>query len=208
MYSAQSWRESCHSTFAFHLRRLPQQALEDYAEAIALSSFIWKQLKVVDRNLGEVEADVLRLILEYELEKNKGRNWSLTSGGLAKAVGDFVMFNDFGFGSHRRFLQKFVSKRWRNFVSEEERQILEEEFRKNDQKLLAQMESRMEPLWHFVYSLCKRLQQSENPLTATDAYWLGIVDEVLGTRFPCVRELVENAPENSPQPGSSQESVS
>jgi hypothetical protein len=42
--------------------------------------------------------------------------------------------------------------------------------------------------------VCKLLQQSENTLTATDAYWLGTVDEVLGSRLPCARELVENAP--------------
>ena len=65
--------------------------------------------------------------------------------------------------------------------------------------MLTKMKTQMEPLWHFVYSLCKGLQQSENPLTAADAYWLGIVDEVLGTQLPCVRELVENAPE-APSP--------
>jgi hypothetical protein len=61
------------------------------------------------------------------------------------------------------------------------------------------MESLMESLWHFVYALCKRLQQSENRLSACDAYWLGIVDEVLGTDLSCVREMVENAPQAEQQ---------
>lgn len=181
---------------SFHLRRLPQQALEDYKGATELSRFIWERLDVKGRDWGDIEADVFRFILDYELARNKGRHWTLTRGGLAKAVGDFVMFNDFNFGPHRQFLKKFVAKRWRLYVTDQEKQELEARFEKEGhEKLLEHMEMRMEPLWHFVYSLCKRLQQSENPLSATDAYWLGIVDEVLGTQLPNVRELVENAPE-------------
>ncbi len=44
------------------------------------------------------------------------------------------------------------------------------------------------------HSLCKRLQQSENILSAEDAYWHGIVDEVLGSQLPCVREVTEYTP--------------
>lgn len=184
---------------SFQLRRLPQQALEDYKWAAGLSGFIWERLNAKDRDSGEVEADIFRFILDYELAKNKGRHWTLTRGGLAKAVGDFVMFNDFNFGPHRQFLEKFVAKRWQLYVTESERQELEARFEKEGRaKLLEHMELRMESLWHFVYSLCKRLQQSENSLSATDAYWLGIVDEVLGTQLPCVRELVENAPTERP----------
>src|SRR2546427_7720608 len=110
------------------LHRLPLRALEDFNEATALSNSIWKQLKYEGRDMGEVEADVLRYILDYELQKNKGRNWTLSRGGLAKAVKDFVMFNDFNFGPHRQFLQRFVAKRWHFFVTDKESEELEAKF--------------------------------------------------------------------------------
>ena len=97
---------------SIHLRRLPHKAMEDYREATELSSFIWDKLKWQGRDIADVEADILRLILDYELERNQGKNWTLTRGGLGKAVSDFVMFNDFSFGAHRQFLDKFVAKRW------------------------------------------------------------------------------------------------
>ena len=50
----------------------------------------------------------------------------------------------------------------------------------------------IEPLWYFVVALCRLLQQGENRLTAVDAYWLGLVDEVVGARLPSLRLIAEN----------------
>jgi enoyl-CoA hydratase/carnithine racemase len=36
------------------------------------------------------------------------------------------------------------------------------------------------PAWFFLVALCHCLQEGENELTAADAYWIGIVDEVYG----------------------------
>jgi hypothetical protein len=36
------------------------------------------------------------------------------------------------------------------------------------------------PLQAFFVAVCHALQEGENELTATDAYWLGLVDEVVG----------------------------
>ena len=38
----------------------------------------------------------------------------------------------------------------------------------------------IEPVWSFFNALCHALQEGENQLTAKDAYWLGLIDEVLG----------------------------
>jgi hypothetical protein len=55
-------------------------------------------------------------------------------------------------------------------------------------------------LWHFSVLLCRNLQSGENRLTAEDAYWLGIVDEVMGT-LPGERADAENPV--SPEPSTS-----
>jgi hypothetical protein len=39
----------------------------------------------------------------------------------------------------------------------------------------------VKPLWFFIVALFRRLNVGENPITPDDAWWLGIVDEVLGT---------------------------
>ena len=51
---------------------------------------------------------------------------------------------------------------------------------------------RVREFWLFFFSLCRRLQQEENPLTSTDALHLGLIDEVIGlTGVPNTRLLVE-----------------
>jgi len=38
-------------------------------------------------------------------------------------------------------------------------------------------------LWHFSMALCRRLMILENPMRAADAYWLGLLDEILETKL-------------------------
>lgn len=176
------------------------QALADYKEATELAKSVFTRLNnPAARKWGEVEVDILRFILDYELERNKNPLWTLTDSGLSKVVSDFLILNDFAFGDQRSFLLNFVRARWRMFVTEPERAALEERFKGKPEDLETHMEGVISPLWHFVFAICKRLQQSENRLTATDAYWLGIIDEVLGSELPCVRVAVENAPKPEQQ---------
>jgi hypothetical protein len=52
--------------------------------------------------------------------------------------------------------------------------------------------------WLFLLAVCRRLQKDENPITATDALHLGLIDEVIGLPgIPNLRTLVERA--NDPQ---------
>ena len=47
-------------------------------------------------------------------------------------------------------------------------------------KLLEINKPILQPMLSFFIALCHALQEGENELTATDAYWLGLVDEVIG----------------------------
>jgi hypothetical protein len=49
----------------------------------------------------------------------------------------------------------------------------------------------LQPISAFFVALCHTLQEGENELTATDAYWLGIVDEVIGEPLPTTRWIAE-----------------
>ena len=54
----------------------------------------------------------------------------------------------------------------------------------------------MEPMWSFFVALCHALQEGENELTARDAYWLGLADEVMGEKgLPCMRMFAEYSPD-------------
>jgi hypothetical protein len=51
-------------------------------------------------------------------------------------------------------------------------------------------------LWFLFVFFCRQLQTGDFPMTATEAYWLGLIDEVIGLDLPSPRILVENAPDN------------
>ena len=60
----------------------------------------------------------------------------------------------------------------------------------------------VEPLTSFFAALCHALQEGENDLNAEDAYWLGLIDEVVGRdELLCLRHFEEDksapATENS-----------
>jgi len=60
--------------------------------------------------------------------------------------------------------------------------------------------------FHFFFGLCHALQEDKNELTATDAYWLGLVDEVMGEGgLATIRWFEEWQPDpepaSAPQPG-------
>jgi hypothetical protein len=53
----------------------------------------------------------------------------------------------------------------------------------------------LQPIWSFFVALCHALQEGENRLTATDAYWLGLVDEVIGKDLMSLRIFEEFKPD-------------
>jgi len=74
-------------------------------------------------------------------------------------------------------------------------QKLDGESKDEAKSLLRQMVGDMiEDFWYFTVSLARSLQQGENRLTATDAYWLGVLDEITGTSFHGMRAVVEKDP--------------
>jgi len=77
------------------------------------------------------------------------------------------------------------------FLLPEEKRELESKH-KEEVALKTALENRatkkLRPLWYFVVSLCRVLQTADHELTAVDAYWLGLVDEVPGSGLPNLRQ--------------------
>jgi len=58
---------------------------------------------------------------------------------------------------------------------------------------------KIQPLWYFMVSLCRRLQSADYDLSPEEAYWLGLVDEVPGSDLPNLRIFIENKDRPAPQ---------
>lgn len=153
----------------------------------------------------EREVRVFRAILAFELRRNRQAEWRLSKGGLEDLVSDFLSLIDYLSGAHRNFRGGLVERLGPMLLPDAK---LAEFERLQDAKDLApktgfleqEVGRTVDDLWYFTLSLCRILQQDEYPLSAVDAYWLGIVDEVAGEDLPNLRLLMENLPPVEPLP--------
>jgi hypothetical protein len=145
------------------------------------------------RRLAKMEAIRIKAIVDFEVENNEGdKNWSFQGGGMTRLTDDFFLLNEHLASSQSDRLNRLCSQ-WGKFAlsKDEQNEIDRASEEKKDALLLQKVRPLLEPLWAFFVALCHALQEGENELTATDAFWLGLIDEVVGEKLPCLRFIVE-----------------
>ncbi len=138
------------------------------------------------------EAFLLKCLIDWELGKNTSQEWGFSSEGLTAIREDFVLLVDYEDGKHMSDLEH-LSRQWGSF-------LLDIDLRAGydatpeDQRgayISLHTKERFRQVWHFLVSVCRELQQGENRLSARDAYWLGLINEIPGTTLSSIRELIE-----------------
>ena len=65
-------------------------------------------------------------------------------------------------------------------------------------RIVEKVRPQLRPIWSFFVALCFELQRGEHKLDATDAFWLGLIDEVVGVNdLPSLRVFVQHAYEEA-----------
>jgi len=149
------------------------------------------------KSLAQLEADHINAIMAFEIKNNEANpSWSLTNGGMNSLVDDFFLWNEYidNYGSERLREWCLMFGRW-TFPAGMEAEMeairaIKDEKSRTD-RLVEVVSPILQPISAFFVALCHTLQEGENELTATDAYWLGIVDEVIGEPLPTTRWIAE-----------------
>lgn len=162
-----------------------------------LSEFVFSKVKSEpDQSMGAYDCDVLRAILDYELDKNKDKPWRLDNAGLNRVVEDYLLLRDYYLGGHTSKLESVTKRFGVSFLTPDERKAYEGmQSKPRDETLkwlIARTGPRVRPFWYLVVSLWRHLLQADNPIAPRDAYFLGAVDEVLGMNLPCHRVAAED----------------
>lgn len=173
-----------------------RQALEKHKRLNTLVSHYSDRLKrrrKAFKRKAEREAFLLQCIIENELQENPNEKWQFSTGGIAEIQEDFMLLSDYETGEHMRNLEVQV-KRWGAFCLDEAQQraygALPTEER--EKWLLENTREKFRSIWYFLVSACRALQQGENRLSAEDAYWIGLVDEVVGKpELTSLRQIME-----------------
>jgi hypothetical protein len=150
-----------------------------------------------EERVADIEARILTAILKFELEKNQDESWSFADAGILQIQEDFVLLRDYNSPRHTEQLRLLASRWGAFFLDDPESAELDKV--KPEQRpnwLLDKTKNQLHPLWYYFVSICRALQEGENYLSAQDAYWLGLIDEIIGfseRQFPSYRALVERA---------------
>jgi len=150
------------------------------------------------QRLAQMEAKQIKAIVDFEVRTNtKDPSWSFKEGGMGRLADDFFLLNE--------YLESYTSDRLKTWCTtlgrwaipkpdaDEIDAIADEKARA--EKLVEKVRPILQPVWSFFVALCHALQEGENDLTATDAYWFGLVDEVIGESFWSLRYIEEYKPD-------------
>jgi ATP-dependent protease ClpP protease subunit len=184
--------------------RIVSKALERWKAIKTLSDHVFAKLtKLNPADTANYEAGILREIVKFEIRQNKGTRWSLNASGMAKIIEDYSIVRDYHVGDYQRHLESVIKRFGTAFLTTEEMGQLPDIGKlpadKQQQWFGPKILQRIRPFLYFSVSLCRHFQEQENPLTPPDAYWLGAIDEIQGSGFPCLRAIAEQKPEEGPQ---------
>ena len=189
------------SKLSIDARKVWAKAKERYGRYQALIDSVIKRTKknFETQTLAEIEAGDLKAIIAFELRKNKKNpQWSFRNEGLGRMADDFFLLNEYVTTYSHERLQRWCASfgKWTLPPKEaEEIEAIADEKERSD-KLIEKVRPILQPIWSFFVALCHALQEGENELTAIDAYWLGLVDEVIGeSNLWTTRDLFEVQPD-------------
>jgi ATP-dependent protease ClpP protease subunit len=130
------------------------------------------------------EAARLRSIVTFEFEANKNSaNWTFKDGGgLSKVLEDFFLIAEYLENQRSDRLKTWCINVGKNSLSKADQDALDQikNEKERNEELFTKVKPIIEPIWMFFVALCHALQEDDNEITANDAYWFGLVDEVWG----------------------------
>jgi len=186
-------------------RQIVKQAWRRYQRYDALLDHVFKVRARAKKSVfadgvsaARMESAMLRSIIGFELKNHKDDpTWSFRNRGLLQVNDDFFLLQEYVLSA---FSEQFrqLCERWGKFVlgPAEVAELDKLPEQEQNASKLAKLRPHFQPAWSFLVALCHALQEGENELMALDAFWLGLIDEVLGYRgLPLTRYFAEYQPD-------------
>lgn len=187
------------SNVSSHLQMLLDNAYNQSTASEALDAFVERKLEGASApaRSAEFETHVLKAILDFELENNLGQNWSFLRAGMEQIEEKFRLTIDRHLEHHHDAVFKQCLRWSEFFLTDQEQAELERPSSDEDfARLIAKISEHLRPIWFLLVAIGRLLQKGEYELSAGDAYWFGLVDEVYGRDdLVSLREFLESGQE-------------
>jgi hypothetical protein len=185
------------SESARQVLRLSRRRYERYEDLVSFYKRGIPKKNTMSR-IAEAEALALKRMILYELKRNPRPDWRLGDGGLIQITNDFLLLSEY-ISTYESPPFRHQCERWREFFLSptEKRRIARLPAKQRSGAIIAAMRPIIQPVWLYFVALCHVLQERDNVLSAADAYWLGLIDEVIGLDELNFRLIMESAPRGS-----------
>jgi ATP-dependent Clp protease protease subunit len=155
----------------------------------------------------QIQAVIIKAIVDFEVSgANSAETPDFRLGGMRRLADDFYLLNEYLTGNTNQKLDDWCKTLGRLFLSPKQQTeidgITDEDERLK--KLVEINKPILQPMLSFFIAMCHALQEGENRLTAQDAFWLGLVDEVVGDdewNLRLLNEFVDGPDEEVKPPG-------
>lgn len=190
-------------------KRMSAMLSSQYAQMVSASaaavSRLWDILSEIkfegEMSSRKREIDILHQLLEIEYrdkEESHRKLPDLMNGGLELLAEEFRLFFDAFAGKNDQVVQEICRKHGILFLEagkerEEFDAIPEANVEERKKYLVDHVCFRLEKVFYFVLTYCRRLQRAEFVFSGSEAYALGLIDEVCGQHHAW-RHYVENRP--------------
>ncbi len=153
----------------------------------------------------QIQAVIIKAIVDFEVSGANSKDTpDFRIGGMRRLADDFFLLNEYLTGNSIQKLEDWCGELGRLFLSPEQQTEVDAISDESERlkRLLEINKPILQPMLSFFIAMCHALQEGENELTATDAYWLGLVDEVVGEDLWNLRLLYEfeDDPEEKAEP--------
>ncbi len=127
---------------------------------------------------------IFKAIISIKLSAPAKINWCLDETTTPGIMFDYLFFNDLMAKDQAVLLKNLAKSFGTHFLSPPEANVyndLKKDSFEAQAFLLDRVKDQIAVLWYFTMALTRRLLTGETNLSASDAYWLGLIDEVLDT---------------------------
>lgn len=138
-------------------------------------------LPALPKSDAERDIEIFSAVLAYKRSKADLGTWDFAQHGIHEVIADFELLRDYHFGGQRSYQRRLLRRYGPLFLSENEAAAFNA-LPKEEQAAYLQSHAanKCGALWYYVVSMCRTLQTADYIFNPEEAYWIGLVDEVVG----------------------------
>jgi ATP-dependent protease ClpP protease subunit len=163
-------------------KKLWKKARDRYGRYHELIASVLKESGGQPASLAEIQAGVIKVIVDFEVKSNSNNpSWNFRVGGMGRVVDDFFLLEEYLLNTNSDRLKEWCTSFGKFSLDSSQAAEVDAILDENErlEKVIELVRPILQPVWTFFVALCHALQEGENELTATDAYWLGLAMKLL-----------------------------